>query len=204
VFARRRADARAWQVAGTLARPLALSVSHDGALVALAFAPADVHAFPPAHRLGVDVMRVALPRGEALAPFVACFEEQLAAPERTALGVGSGPATIAEGERLDAFFRIWTTKEAYTKALGLGLGFDFARLALDAGVLSADGAPVQGWEMKAAALDVRGARYVCALARCVGGAGGSAGVEEVSADAGWVVREDAEAFVRRAIAALGA
>jgi 4'-phosphopantetheinyl transferase len=190
------------QVAGTLARPLALSVSHDGALVALAFAPADADAFPPAHRLGVDVMRVALPRGESLAPFVACFEEQLAAPERTALGVGP-PGTIAEADRLDAFFRIWTAKEAYTKALGLGLGFDFARLALDAGVLSADGVPVEGWEMKAAALVVRGARYVCALARCVGGAGGSARVEDVSAEAGWIMREDAEAFVRRAIAALG-
>jgi 4'-phosphopantetheinyl transferase len=199
------------QAAGALDPPLALNVSHDGALVALAFAPvpaADA-AHAPAYRLGVDVMRVALPRRETLRAFVGAFVDQLAPPERAELGLAAGAAGALPDHRvLGAFFRVWTLKEAYTKALGLGLGFDFARLALAplAGpartVLSADGAPAAGWALAAWASDVGDARYLGAVARFVGDRAGAPEVVDVP-EAGWVERFAADEFVRRAIDVLG-
>lgn len=49
-------------------------------------------------------------------------------------------------------------KEAYTKALGLGLGFDFKRLEYDAlgNRFTVDGAPPQAWEFVAFIQGVNG------------------------------------------------
>lgn len=58
--------------------PIAFNVSHDGAVVALAFCPAPA----PAHGVGVDVMRVRLPPRETLDAFIAVFTEQARAPPR--------------------------------------------------------------------------------------------------------------------------
>jgi 4'-phosphopantetheinyl transferase len=78
----------------------------------------------------------------------------------------------AASARLRGFFRVWTLKEAYTKALGAGVGFDFARLDLDLGattpVLRVDGALVVGWALAAWEVNVRGETYMGALARFVG------------------------------------
>ena len=97
---------------------------------------------------------------------------------------------MPEDELLRRFFWMWTLKEAYTKALGIGLGFDFARLAYDAprARLLVDGAPARGWELVIFAFRVAagggggapagahvgadvdaGDEYVGALARFVGG-----------------------------------
>ena len=42
---------------------------------------------------------------------------------------------------------MWTIKEAYTKALGLGLGFDFSRVEYDviSNVIRVDGRIPSGW-----------------------------------------------------------
>jgi 4'-phosphopantetheinyl transferase len=192
-------------------------VSHDSSLVALASAalrPADT-ADVRAGSLGVDVMRLALPRGESLASFIDTFAEQLAPAERAALAATS-PANAGAGARLERFFRLWTLKEAYTKALGAGLGFDFARLACEldgdnggggggggGGVLRVDGVPVCGWEIRTFALDVRGERYVGAVAKRVGGEG-VAVVREVVLSAAWVRQSEGGAFVEEAVRALGA
>lgn len=52
-----------------------------------------------------------------------------------------------ESERLKRFFWMWTLKEAYTKALGLGLGFDFKRIEFDVveRVVQVDGKVPEGW-----------------------------------------------------------
>jgi len=50
-------------------------------------------------------------------------------------------------EALYHFYLIWTLKEAYTKALGLGLGFDFKRIEYDKAKnrVKVDGIILKGW-----------------------------------------------------------
>lgn len=54
---------------------------------------------------------------------------------------------ISEEEGLRRFFWMWTLKEAYTKALGMGLGFDFSRVEFDVpeGMVRVDGEVPRGW-----------------------------------------------------------
>jgi len=49
---------------------------------------------------------------------------------------------------LKRIFWLWTIKEAYTKALGEGLGFDFSRISVDLSALSitVDGTPLTGFD----------------------------------------------------------
>lgn len=123
--------------------PVAFNISHDGALVALAFSPLPPGMPAPTHSIGVDIMRVRLPPRETLRSFVGMFAEQLAPREQAQL------ARAPESKRLEAFYRLWTIKEAYTKALGLGLGFDFARVVYDEDTrgLEVDGVQPRGWTL---------------------------------------------------------
>ncbi|KAJ4472266.1 4'-phosphopantetheinyl transferase superfamily [Lentinula aciculospora] len=120
--------------------PIAYNLSHDNRLVVMAFADGKSH--PPAHSIGIDVMKVHLPRGNLYRSFVDTFEEQLTPLEQELLS----PAVSAD-EGLRRFFWMWTMKEAYTKALGLGLGFDFSRIEFDilANLVRVDGEVPQGW-----------------------------------------------------------
>jgi 4'-phosphopantetheinyl transferase len=56
--------------------------------------------------------------------------------------------SVPPDEGLKRFFWIWTLKEAYTKALGLGLGFDFTRIQYDVlqNVVLIDGNAPKGWQ----------------------------------------------------------
>lgn len=49
---------------------------------------------------------------------------------RSLLPSASEPS-LPESEALYRFYLIWTLKEAYTKAVGLGMGFDFKRIEYD-------------------------------------------------------------------------
>jgi 4'-phosphopantetheinyl transferase len=80
-------------------RPLEFSLSHAGALVAVAVAGAPV---------GVDAE--ALPRPDT----VADVSTKLHPAERAEIAAADDPAA--------AFARLWTRKEAYLKGLGTGLG----------------------------------------------------------------------------------
>jgi len=81
---------------------LQFNLSHSGSVVTVALALK--------RRVGVDVERIRpLPDLDAVA------EDHFAPPERALLAEASEP------DRLRAFFTGWTRKEAYIKAIGMGL-----------------------------------------------------------------------------------
>jgi 4'-phosphopantetheinyl transferase len=56
-------------------------------------------------------------------------------------------SATSDEERKKIFFWMWTVKEAYTKALGIGLGFDFSRIEFDVPnkIVRVDKKIPQGW-----------------------------------------------------------
>ncbi|KAI0069039.1 4'-phosphopantetheinyl transferase [Artomyces pyxidatus] len=145
--------------------PLGFNVSHDNELVAMAFAPDDPGA-APAFRIGVDVMKLRLPRAERFASFVHAVGDTLTDLEKRLLLAGDVPPD----EALRRFYLMWTTKEAYTKALGLGLGFDFRRVECDvlANTVTVDGQPARDWEFSLFELSLDDGMYQGVTARFVG------------------------------------
>lgn len=93
-----------------------LNLTHDGDWVVMAFSP---HT-----RVGVDVMQVALPpMEESTRTFCATMAASMTPAERAWVA-----APAAEREVLERLLHVWTYKEALTKNMGHGLGFDFARI----------------------------------------------------------------------------
>lgn len=96
------ADDLAAEIAARLSAPLEFNVSHSHELVLIGF-----HLGRP---LGVDVEHVRpMPDGRSIS------EHFFSKPEREVL------ARISDEGLADAFFRCWTRKEAYIKAVGDGL-----------------------------------------------------------------------------------
>lgn len=84
--------------------------------------------------------------------------------QRLLIGVG-------DDEGIRRFYWIWVMKEAYTKALGLGLGFDFRRIEYNVPeeTVRVDGKLAEGWEFfKFEVADSTG-DYLVATAEYVGG-----------------------------------
>lgn len=82
-----------------------------------------------AARVGIDVMSLSLPHYEtSVASFLETMQETMTAAEdawvRSALS--SSDSTLA----LHRLYDLWTYKEALTKNMGKGLGFDFKRIEL--------------------------------------------------------------------------
>jgi 4'-phosphopantetheinyl transferase len=67
------------QVAPELNPPIGFNITHDNALIAMAFAPGVYNG--PAFNVGIDVMKVRLPRQETLSSFVQTVGEQVARHE---------------------------------------------------------------------------------------------------------------------------
>jgi len=134
------AEGKPYIATQTLIPPVAYNITHDNNLIAMAFAPGTLN--PPAFSIGIDVMKVKIPGRETLNSFINIVGDQLTQLEHRLLRVG-----IPEMERLQRFFWMWTLKEAYTKALGLGLGFDFRRVEFDVidKIVRVDGKTPEGW-----------------------------------------------------------
>lgn len=88
-----------------------------------------------AMRVGIDVMGLSLPHFEDSAQsFLATMSESITGREeewiRSALPGPGHPQSEGQREALERIYDLWTHKEALTKNLGLGLGFDFKRIQM--------------------------------------------------------------------------
>ncbi|KAJ8454325.1 hypothetical protein ONZ45_g19350 [Pleurotus djamor] len=144
---------------------ITFNLTHDNEVIAMAVAPGSM--LPPAYSIGVDVMKLHVPRKESLRSFVEGVGDALTTLEYS-LVCGNN---VSDEEGLRRFFWIWTMKEAYTKALGLGLGFDFKRVEHDVAqdVLMVDGREPQGWEFFKFTISKDTDTYVGVAARFLGG-----------------------------------
>jgi 4'-phosphopantetheinyl transferase len=95
--------------------PLSFSVSHSGDVALIAIAP-------PGCVVGIDVEEVR-PRTLDL--------EKLAARTMSAGEIERWRAT-PDRERLASFLQLWTAKEAYLKAIGVGVATDLRAVTLPA------------------------------------------------------------------------
>lgn len=142
------------------------NISHDGSLVVCAFLLAEaVASGAPRTEIGVDVMRLALPPwADSNVDLIDTLADYLNRSEKAFIDA----AQAHPEEQLLRTFRIWTLKEAYTKALGLGLGVDFSRveLAFDGPTvsLSMDGASAHEWTLQEDVLEDEHGTYLIAIA----------------------------------------
>ncbi|KAK0206294.1 hypothetical protein DFS33DRAFT_1372650 [Desarmillaria ectypa] len=178
--------------------PVAFNISHDNGLVAMAFGPGTAN--PPSFTVGIDVMKVRIPGRESFKSFVETVGDQLTLLERRCL---LSPE-VSQYEALRRFFWIWTIKEAYTKALGLGLGFDFSRLEFDvtSDIIRVDGAVPPGWQFKKFELVQGHDVYLGVVAEFTGGTETTITSENEAHP--WLITYDAHLFVQRAVQELQA
>ncbi|KAI0301808.1 hypothetical protein B0F90DRAFT_248888 [Multifurca ochricompacta] len=170
--------------------PIGYNVSHDNELVAMAFAPGE-HG-PPAFRIGVDVMKVRKPRGEGVASFLRSVGDTLTDAEKRFLS-----SIVPENEVLSCFYLNWTIKESFTKAIGLGLGFDFRRIEFDipTNTVTVDGVLATNWQFETIQVTVDEDVYQVTVAHFMESGKGTV----VPLNQGQIVRSGASSFVRKAV-----
>jgi len=111
---------------------------------------------------------------------------------------------VTEAESLHHFYLIWTLKEAYTKALGLGLGFDFKRIEYDntENCIKVDGKILKGWEFDVFQIPDGALGYIGVASKYVGG-NQKAIIRKNTEITELVSIFSAEEFVARALRELG-
>jgi 4'-phosphopantetheinyl transferase len=196
----------------------------------MAFAPGE-HG-PPAFLIGVDVMKIQVPmRGAAdgVASFLHTVGETTVSvcdPPISPLTLSSPhsylrlacslalkltgaekrlvSSDVPENVALDRFYLIWTIKEAYTKAIGLGLGFDPSRIEYDvsANTVAVDGVIASDWLFETSQVTVDGDAYRVTVAQFVGNGHGTGTVVPLSQSQ--IVCSGASYFVRKALRQLKA
>jgi len=180
--------------------PIGFNVSHDNDLVAMAFAPGE-HG-PPAFLIGVDVMKVRAPTHGAGEEDVASFLRTVGDTTLTDAEKRLVWTDVPENEALSRFYHIWTIKEAYAKAIGLGLSFDPSRIEYNmlSNTVAVDGVVAVDWRFETTQVTVDEDAYRVTTALFVGGGNGTGTV--VALDQGKIARTDASYFVRKALSQL--
>ncbi|KAH9943110.1 uncharacterized protein BXZ73DRAFT_97165 [Epithele typhae] len=185
--------------------PVGYNITHDNGVVGMALSSGDdLYPDPPAYRVGLDVMRLHLDKRDNFSGFVEIFSEQLTSRERLILLPKAPSSPLSSREQLRRFYLIWTLKEAYTKALGLGMGFDFSRIEYDVfnDAVRIDGAIPRGWNFIRFEFtnEFRGREeeYVGVIAQYTG-SNNEAKVEERSTDGGWFKVQGAAQFLERCL-----
>lgn len=175
--------------------PMAYNITHDNNVIAMVIAPG-VHR-PPAFSIGIDVMKLRVPGRETFKSFVDAVGDQLTDLEHSLL-----KGMIPEVERLKRFFWMWTLKEAYTKALGLGLGFDFKRIEFDVieRIVQVDGKVPEGWRFNMFVINDGEDQYQGVIAEYHGGIQTEVIME--ADNTSWLKTYDAIPFTEDAIALL--
>ncbi|KAJ3537374.1 hypothetical protein NMY22_g5612 [Coprinellus aureogranulatus] len=150
---------------------------------------------PPAFSVGIDVMKAQVPARDTVDSFIAVFEEQLTALEKSQL-----TPEVAEQERVKRFFWMWTVKEAYTKALGIGLGYDFRRVEFDSVQrrVRIDEQVPNGWKFTLFEVVDGEDLYEGVTAEFVGGVESGVHDETGKDNSSWLTVEDAASVLRRA------
>ncbi|KAF7301460.1 Ebony activating protein [Mycena indigotica] len=166
--------------------PIAFNVSHDNGLVVMASSTNS--------NIGIDVMKVSLPGRDTFISFVEAMGDQLTAHERQLVA-----SALNQAQALEHFFWMWTAKEAYTKALGIGLGFNFRRVEFDPvnNILLVDGMVPKGWRFSKFVVIQGDERYQGVVAESVGGEETSILPETGPHE--WLVVQKASNFIRDAV-----
>ncbi|KAG8800342.1 copper chaperone of lysine biosynthesis protein [Serendipita sp. 400] len=96
-----------------------------------------------ANDIGVDIMKAEIPSGETFTTFL----ESTSIAFTTAEVQWLKQLALTEQAATEALFQLWALKEAYVKALGVGIGFDMSRISFDSqtSVLSVDGKILDRW-----------------------------------------------------------
>jgi len=173
--------------------PIAFNVAHDNAIITISFS-SNAHN-PPAYSLGIDVMKVHLPRHDTFHSFIESMSEVLTPLEYRQVTAGN-----SDRENLRCFFWTWTMKEAFTKAAGSGLGFDLRRVEYDAKLetLRVDGTLLAGWQFNKFVIQVEGDVYQGVIAEYTSGKQLKI-VEESAGLPDYMVVYDAVPFVENAL-----
>lgn len=114
---------------------LDFNISHDGDWVVMAYkfdkaasATTEASSLP---RVGIDVMSLTLPHyEESPTTFLETMGETTTEREAQWVREASQSSPTGPSEALLRLYDLWTYKEALTKNLGLGLGFDFKRIQM--------------------------------------------------------------------------
>lgn len=104
---------------------------------------------------------------------------------------------VPENEAISRFYLIWTIKEAYTKAIGQGLGFNLQRIEYDFATktVTVDGGAATKWQFETSQVTVDEEVYRVAVAQFMGSNNGGT---VVTLAQGRIMRTGASSFVRKA------
>lgn len=122
------------------------------------------------------------------------FQKQLTLEEKRLLSGDDVP----ENEAISQFYLIWTIKEAYTKAIGLGLGFDLHRIEYNVttNTVTVDGVAATEWQFETSQVTVDEEAYRVTVAQFVGKGNGGGTIATLAQER--MIRTGASSLVRKA------